>query len=305
MNIANNTKQITIPEIRKATHAFLPQIMNITGIRDEILDAKIQEYIIDITNASPDTELVRPNSIFTFINGAGKGCTYYTDFLAYYDSQAQSLYDCFCANINWQGKIRGKLKQSILDYSDHNAANPSNPAFLNFIAEILYANTIIPNAQNGGYDFMGFDEMMNNGKDADLLFRRQDDNRYIYIDNMSIHGVDINQVGSAQDLYDFLKHRIKRKIEEKTEGLTKQDGFYVINGQVAEFHVAPILWNETYDMLPYKAAFQKFDSEKELSGLFVALMPQKLLDGHYHFSITAIKDILLLWEKQEQNKSSI
>ena len=129
MNIANNTKQITIPEIWKAAHAFLPRIMNITGIRDEILDAKIQEYIIDITSASPDIELVRPNSIFTFINGAGKGCTYYTDFLAYYDSQAQLLYDCFCANINWQGKIRGKLKQSILDYSDHPLAELNQRIF--------------------------------------------------------------------------------------------------------------------------------------------------------------------------------
>ncbi len=293
--------QISIQDLHNAMYAHLPNIMRIVGVRDAALDAKIQEYIIDITSVSPDTELTRPNSIFTFVNEAGKGSVYYRDFLAYFDSQAKLLYDSFSANVNWQRKIRNKLKQSILDYSDHNVANPSNPAFLNFVAEILYANTIIPNALNGGYEFIGFDEIMDNGKDTDLLFRRQDDGKFIYLDNLSIHGVDINQVDCAQDLYDYLEHRIQIKFDSKTDGLTRQGNDFVINGNIAEFHVAPVLWNETCDMLPHKDAFQQFMAGDVLSHLFVALMPQKLPNGHYCFSIAPIRDILSRWEEQKTN----
>jgi hypothetical protein len=224
---------------------------------------------------------------------------FYQDFLSYYDEQAKNLYENICqGNQTWQKKVKAKLEQSVLDISDKNVTNPSNPAFLNYIAEILYAATIIPRAQDGGYEFLGFDVSMNNGKDADLQFRRIDDGMLIYFDNLSIHGVDISKVDQSEDLYNYLKTKLDQKIASKTSGLVKENENYIINGAVSEFHVAPILWNESSDMLPHKDAFQQFENEKTVSGLFVALKPQYLSNGRFYFSIDKIKNILQHWEEQ-------
>lgn len=291
---------ITVLEIRDAVYAWLPNIMHISKIPNYKLIKKIEAYISQITKLHSDATITRLHSMFSMVNSAANGCMYYQDFLSYYDEQAKNLYENICqGNQTWQKKVKAKLEQSVLDISDKNVTNPSNPAFLNYIAEILYAATIIPRAQDGGYEFLGFDVSMNNGKDADLQFRRIDDGMLIYFDNLSIHGVDISKVNKSDDLYNFLKDRVDKKLGIKTAGLTSQKGYYVINNNVSEFYVAPILWSETCDLLPYKKAFQSFARNKNLSCLFVALQPQRLPTGEYHFSIETIENILLRWKKQE------
>jgi hypothetical protein len=275
-------------------------IMQIAEIPEDKLNKKIAAYIKQVTSLHPDTLINRLHSMFSMVICAAKENVYYQDLLLYYDEKAKSLYENICqSNKTWQDKIKAKLQQSILDISDQDVANPSNPAFLNYMAEILYAATIIPSAQKGGYEFLGFDVSMNNGKDADLQFRRIKDGVLIYFDNLSIHGVDISKVNKSDDLYNFLKDRVDKKLGIKTAGLTSQKGYYVINNNVSEFYVAPILWSETCDLLPYKKAFQSFARNKNLSCLFVALQPQRLPTGEYHFSIETIENILLRWKKQE------
>lgn len=289
---------ITVSELRNAIYAYLPNIMRIANIQDNKLNKKI-EAISQITKLHSDATITRLHSMFSMVNSAANGCMYYQDFLSYYDEQAKNLYENICqGNQTWQKKVKAKLEQSVLDISDKNVTNPSNPAFLNYIAEILYAATIIPRAQDGGYEFLGFDVSMNNGKDADLQFRRIDDGMLIYFDNLSIHGVDISKVDQSEDLYNYLKTKLDQKIASKTSGLVKENENYIINGAVSEFHVAPILWNESSDMLPHKDAFQQFENEKTVSGLFVALKPQYLSNGRFYFSIEKIKDILQHWEEQ-------
>lgn len=290
---------ITVLEIRDAVYAWLPNIMHISKIPNNKLIKKIEAYISQITKLHSDATITRLHSMFSMVNSAANGCMYYQDFLSYYDEQAKNLYENICqGNQTWQKKVKAKLEQSVLDISDKNVTNPSNPAFLNYIAEILYAATIIPRAQDGGYEFLGFDVSMNNGKDADLQFRRIDDGMLIYFDNLSIHGVDISKVDQSEDLYNYLKTKLDQKIASKTSGLVKENENYIINGAVSEFHVAPILWNESCDMLPHKDAFQQFENEKTVSGLFVALKPQYLSNGRFYFSIDKIKNILQHWEEQ-------
>lgn len=289
---------ISIPELHTATYQYLPNIMQITGISDRVLDNQIQCYIDEITAVPPETIISKLHSIFSYVNCAGKGEEYSQDFLLYYDRQAQILYDICQSHAEWQRRIKEKLNQSILDNTRNDVANPSNPAFKNYIGEILYAAMLLPAAASGGYEFCGFDMPLGNGRDADLSFKRVEDGKMIYFDNISIHGVDISQVENPNDLYDFLKRRIDVKTSDKTKGLCKSGNDYIINGVQSEFYVAPILWNETCDFLPYKDAFEQFAKEKKLDGLFVALKPQLLIDGHYHFSITTIQDILEQWEEQ-------
>ncbi|MEE1095466.1 MAG: hypothetical protein UH084_02695 [Paludibacteraceae bacterium] len=291
---------ITVSELHNAIYAYLPNIMRIANIQDNKLNKKIDAYISQIISLHPDTTITRLHSMFSMINAASKENVFYQNLLSYYDEQAKILYENICqGNKIWQNKVGVKLKQSILDISDQNIADPSNPAFLNYMAEILYAATIIPRAQEGGYEFLGFDVLMNNGKDADLQFRRIKDGVLIYFDNLSIHGVDVSKVNKSSDLYNFLKDRVDKKLDIKTAGLTSQKGCYIINNNVSEFYVAPILWSETCDLLPYKKAFQSFARNKNLSCLFVALQPQRLPTGEYHFSIETIENILLRWKKQE------
>lgn len=290
---------ITVLEIRDAVYAWLPNIMHISKIPNNKLIKKIEAYISQITKLHSNATITRLHSMFSMVNSAANGCMYYQDFLSYYDEQAKNLYENICqGNQTWQKKVKAKLEQSVLDISDKNVTNPSNPAFLNYIAEILYAATIIPRAQDGEYEFLGFDVSMNNGKDADLQFRRIDDGMLIYFDNLSIHGVDISKVDQSEDLYNYLKTKLDQKIASKTSGLVKENENYIINGAVSEFHVAPILWNESCDMLPHKDAFQQFENEKTVSGLFVALKPQYLSNGRFYFSIDKIKNILQHWEEQ-------
>lgn len=293
--------QISIEELNNATHTILPHVMEITNMKERELNGKIEQYIADMKSLPPDTELERPHSMFSVIYGAYKDSQRYADLLQFYDESANSLYNRFNGDKKRQGKIRKKLKASILDFSSNNIVKP-NPTFLNHVAEILYAENTIPRVSIE-YDFMGFDEMMDNGKDADLLFRRKEDGKFIYIDNLSIHGVDISKVGRAQDLHDYLECRIQIKFDSKIGGLTKQGNDFVINGNLAEFHVAPVLWNETCDMLPYKDAFLQFKEEGVLSHLFVALMLQEQPNGHFAFSIETVQNILSRWKEQEQKNS--
>lgn len=291
--------QISVPELHTATYRYLPNVMQITGINDRALDNQIQHYIDEITGIDQYTVITKLHSIFSYINGAEKGDIKSQDLLSFYDQQAKLLFDFCQGHADWQRKIIGKLKQSILDNTHNDVANPNNPAYLNYMAEILYAAKILPEAMSGGYEFCGFDMPLGNGRDADLSFKRVEDGKMIYFDNISIHGVDISQVEKPNDLYDFLKRRIDVKTSDKTKGLCKSGDDYIINGVQSEFYVAPILWNETCDFLPYKDAFEKFAAELSLSKLFVALLPQQLPDGHYHFSIETILYILQRWEEQE------
>lgn len=291
---------ITVSELRDAMYHYLPNVMHIASIPKNELDKKIEKYIKQIVILPSDTVITRLHSMFAMVNCAAKGSVYYQDLLSFYDEQANNLHKNICqGNITWQNKVKAKLKQSILDISDDNVANPTNPAFMNYMGEIFYATTIIPRAQEGRYEFLGFDVLMNNGKDADLHFRRMDDGMMIYFDNLSIHGVDVSKVNQSEDLYFFLEKKIVDKCNSKTVGLQKEENGYHINGKVSEFHVAPFLWNETSDMLPYKDAFQHFQNEENVSGLFVALKPQRLPTGKYHFSIETVANILLQWQKQE------
>lgn len=292
-------EQISISELHNATHQYLPHIMQITGICDSALNEQILRYISDISAVPSEMVITKLHSIFSYVNCAGKGNVYCQDFLSYYDQQAQILFN-FCHSYpEWQRKIKGKLKQSILDSTtQEDVATPTNPAYLNYIGEILYAAMLLPAATSGGYEFCGFDMSLGNGKDADLSFKRVEDGKMIYFDNISIHGVDISQVEKPNDLYDFLKRRIDVKTFDKTKGLCKSGYDYIINGVQSEFYVAPILWNETCDFLPYKDAFQRFAKEMDMNGLFVALKPQRLANGHYYFSIETIQNILKHWEDQ-------
>lgn len=289
--------QISVEDLHNATYAHLPSIMQIIGVRDAALDAKIQEYIDDITKVSPVTQITRPHSMFTYINGAGKNCQLYADLLAYYDKSALCLYNRYSNNRVFQDKIRKKLRESILDISKHNVVD-ANPTFLNHMAEILYANQVIPTVESI-YTFCGFDVRLENGKDADLMFRRKDDGKAIYFDNVGILSMDIAKVKSVDGVIQFLSKRIEDKKMSKTEGLTMQGGDYIINNEVAEFYVAPFLWMEICELRPYKNAFRKIAKTKDLNYLFVALMPQKMLNGHYAFSIETIPNILKRWEEQD------
>lgn len=287
--------QISTKELHNATYAHLPNIMQIIGVSDAVLDAKIQEYIEDITKVSPATQITRPHSMFTYINGAGKNCQLYADLLAYYDKSALCLYNRYSNNRAFQDKIRKKLRESILDISKHNVVD-TNPTFLNHMAEVLYANQVIPTVESV-YTFCGFDVRLDNGKDADLMFRRKNDRKAIYFDNVGILSMDIAKVKSVDGVIQFLRKRIDDKKMSKTKGLTMQGGDYLINNEVAEFYVAPFLWMEICALQPYKKAFREIEKTKDLNCLFVALMPQKLPDGHYTFSIETIPNILKRWEE--------
>lgn len=297
--------QILLSELYNATYQFLPNIMHIIGCKDNDLNERIKEYICEISSVPHNAVIEKFHSMFSYVNCAGKGDIRCQDFLLYYDQQAKTLFDLCKGHANWLHRIKEKLKQSIFDKTKNDVVNPSNPAYLNYVAEILYATKILPASKTMGYEFCGFDMPLGNGKDADFLFKRVEDRKLMYFDNLSIHGVDIKKVESATDLYEFLKQRIENKISDKTKGLCKSGYDYVINGSQAEFYVAPILWTETSDFLPYKATFERFAAEMSLSKLFVALMPQRLSDGHYHFSIEMVNNILQQWEEQEKQLSDM
>lgn len=285
-----------ISQIQQGLDTYLPNVMQNINIPSKVLNEKITTFVAHFLSHSADTCIPRPNSIFMYILGAQKGNRKYADFLKFIDDEIKKLLDICNGDQCKVDKIKEKTKNVIIDFDKNTTIEHPNPSFMNYLAELLYASHIIPLASTR-YDFFGFDVKIDNGKDADLAFRRKDNGQVVFFDNMSIHYVELEKLDSPQDLKDFLIKRIEDKLNQKTTNLAKTNGGYIVNGAPSEFYVAPFLWNETSDMLPYKEVFEEFKVSENLNYYFCALFPQLQADGQYVYEIQMIDNILERWSE--------
>ena len=288
----------SLQKLKIGLYKYLPNIVKFVYFKDSELDKVISKYLEQFYTIPPYATINRPFSFFQYIHAALCGKMYEQSFLAFYDNQASYLYDLLSEEPEQQRKLETKIRNSILDVSSTLVLKPSNPAFLNFVGEVLYAAKIIP-ACSAEYDFCGFDVRLDNKKDADLMFRRKQDRKSIYFDNVSIHFINVLKLRCIRDISIFFQKRMLKKIEAKVSGLKRVGGKFLINGEVSEFYVAPILWNESSELINYVPFFERVHNV-ELNHLMMALLPRKQREGHYEFSLEMVECILDDWVNQNR-----
>lgn len=293
--------KLLVERVKDKLIECLPNVMRIVGDIQKKLDKKIDEYIKLLYSVDGNTIISRPNSIFLYVIGAMKGDLYCKSLLSYIDKEINSLYEVVKDNNSHVSKIKNKITNMICNYDKNPDFSKVNPDFLNTLSELLYAACFVP-ISSDEYNFIGFDQKLDTKRDADIVFKRKEDNRYIYIDNLSIHYIDLNKVETNDDLSCFLENRIKEKFNTKTQDLLKEGDYFKINGQNSEFYVAPFLWCETSDLKDYIDVFKIFDASKTLNYMFLALCPIKQSDGSYIFVIQHISKILEMWKQQNKSK---
>lgn len=293
--------KLLVEGVKDKLKECLPNVMRIVGDIQKKLDKKIEEYIKLLYSVDGNTIISRPNSIFLYVIGAMRGDQYCISLLSYIDKEINSLYELVKDNNSHVSKIKNKIKNMLCFYDNETDFSKVNPDFLNTLSELLYAAYFIP-ASSQKYNFVGFDVKMDNQKDSDIVFKRVLDGNSIYIDNLSIHYIDLNKAETNDDLRCFLKKRIKEKLDNKTQDLLKDGEFFKINGDNSEFYVAPFIWCETSDLKNFIEVFKEFDTSGSLNHMFLALCPIKQSDGSYLFEIQIVSKILEKWNQQNNTK---
>lgn len=273
---------------------YMPNAYQIANIDNATLEKTIDKYVKSVPVVELNEVIGKPHSLFTLILLAKSGDRKSVSLLYFFDEVIKELYNLL--DNAHQNNFKEKVKRFILDIDKcSSVCNPQNPAFLNHIGEIIYAHRLIL-SKSENYEFCGFDvKIHENNKDVDLKLRRIDDGKSIYIDNLNIHNIEPSKVENSLSFSLFLKNKVDDKIKQKTIDLRKVGNDYIINGELAEFYVAPILWNEQEELLPYKDTFDILFRSNILDYVFYALLPQKKNDGTYVYSLETVCNILDRW----------
>lgn len=279
----------------KLYQQYVPFMWSIANIKDIKLWKMMLAWMNDFKIVDGCQEITKFHCFFSHLLAASRDNKFQENLLTYIDGSIKHLYECVGDDI--QRKITNKVKEALLDISDHNVTKVSNPAYLNTLAELLYVDNAIRKLPQE-YVLTQMDASLGNGKDADYYFHREDDNADIYFDVLNIHGIDLRKIKSSDDLYQFIRNRIQEKIKDKTKNLSNIDiDYYEIKGIKSEFYVVPIVWSEACTLVPYANAFESLE-RIGVSGMVFSLMSQRQRpSGDYAFSMETMANIISRWKE--------
>jgi hypothetical protein len=274
----------------------LPKTFHLTGISDLETEKKTSDYIKRINELSPDYILERPHCLFDWILFASTGDKKAISFLNYIDNQCSSLLET--VEPRFRNQISGVIR-NMLFTMDAASIQPNNPAYMNFLGEIIGLMYLL-NSSNNNYQLVEIEGSLLNGKSADFVFRNKESGELIYIEFVSYHNIDPNKIESDEEFIKFLEKKFDDKISYKTENLDSEGNLLTISGEKVPFAILPIIWTEIIDLLPFKKAFEKLDSKYANVFQCCSLHVQDIEDGSFVYTFSTVNNILESWKSKDR-----
>lgn len=295
MNKDKNMEQKFLQTIEK----YLPKVINLVNSKNKTIFEKIPRYFERINNLTPNFKIDKPHCVFDWILMAENGDKQSMSYLKFIDNECYELQNSI--DTKFKDKTLGTILSMLLTM-DINSNIPNNPAYQNFIAEIVGLNHLLKQSK-GIYDIIAIEGALSNGKTADFVFQNIATKEKIYIDAVSFNGIDKSKIESDDLLIKLIDDKIKYKIADKTKSLVVNGNKIIVNNEQVTFVILPFIWIEHLDLLPYKSVFDHLDEYSDKTLQCCSVFPQKLDDGSYHYQISTINNILVEWELYTKNEN--
>lgn len=159
---------------------YLPKIWSIIGSNGQKVSKKISEYLIRVRDLPPDYSADKPHCVFDWILFAEEGNNRAVSFLNFIDTQCFDLY--YKVDTKYQVKIKNTIIEMLLAM-DKDISIPNNPAYQNFLAEIVGLLFLLSKSKDM-YSLIEIEGSLKNGNTADFIFKNVKTNELIYILNL-------------------------------------------------------------------------------------------------------------------------
>ena len=274
----------------------LPKIYPLIGISDLEIEKKISDYIRRINELPPNYISEKPHCLFDWILLASTGDKKALSFLNFIDHQCCSLLET--VEPRFRNHINGTIR-NMLFAMDAAAIQPNNPAYINFLGEIIGLMHLL-SLSNSNYELVEIEGSLSNGKSADFVFRNKESGDLIYIEFVSYHNIDPSKIESDEEFINFLEKKFDQKISDKTKNLNSEGNLLMINGEEVLFAILPIIWTEISDLLPFKKAFEKLDAKYANVFQCCSLHVQEIEDGNFVYNFSTVNNILESWKTDNE-----
>ena len=275
----------------------LPKTSIIIGINNQKIKQRIVEYIKRVGELPDDYCVDRAHCVFDLIAYAEQGERKSISFLNFIDIQCFELYNLV------NSKFKPKVKHTIIEMllaMDTDINIPNNPAYKNFLAEIVGLLFLLTKPEFD-YSLEAIEGSFSNGKSVDWVFKKASTNELIYIDVFSIHNIHTSKIESDAGFIKLIEDKISAKVASKTNDLKLNGNKLTINGKEITFVILPIIWCEISVLLPYKLALASLEKNHINALQCCSLHCQEIENSRFIYTFCTVNNILEDWEDQENN----
>lgn len=186
--------------MKNITKILSSELVSLGKITDWHIEKALEKYRIRVENLkSQGDKAIKPHCLFDWILLAENEDIKALSFLKFINQQSKGLFDK--TNPKFHPKIRKKIIELVCTI-ETNVELPHNPSHLNFLAEIFGLNHIL-NDTEGRFKLEEIEKLLPNGKQSDFVFYDNETQELLYVDFVSIHGIDISKLSSNTDLVNY------------------------------------------------------------------------------------------------------
>lgn len=278
---------------------YLPKIIMIIGEDNSRLDRlnSFEERYNSIVEKHKAEEKISIHCLIDWICIANTGDNQSISFLNFVDSQCDILYSR--VNESFKTAIKNTITELLLSF-DVDIELRNNPAFMNFLGEIIGLNAIL-DIKEINFSLERLEFNLPNGKSIDYMLVDEKGNRHL-IEVLSIHNIDPCKIESEEGLQEFLRLKFNQKIETKTKDVETSDNIFLnVDGKDYQFNILPFIWTEPKTLKEYYNLFKKLDQE------YGNVMPcYTISSGHdesgkWDFEFSKLSNVLEQWVGQTKS----
>ena len=292
----------TLDHIRILVLKQLDPLIQVLEVKKKDIEYALIRYDARIkTIFQTNIQIKQQHCLFDWAVGASRGDKHSISFIRFVTDQVSEVLNSIDPRFINTIKKTGKL---LVTTFDDNPSLRNNPRFMNYLGEVAGLNYMLQK-EKVRFELLAIEKKLRNSKSADFEFLDKSNNDKIFLEFVSLHGIDPSKIESTEKFKQFLEGRFNEKIAIKTKDLINHHNRIELeDGSKPIFMILPILWSEVEPLLPYRKAFDEINLKYANVLPCVSLLPQLFDDGTVHFSLTAVSNILDRWETMKKSNET-